>query len=105
MTRQMTTDLSSCVDDRLPEFPWEDVTHLSEQGPSYGRYDYVGPNVTDFTAPLNSHIQALSLRMGTNCGEPNTETAVLTILESTSQRGETYQERPLRVEVYPAGKN
>ena len=100
-TRKMTTDLSSCVDDGLPEFPWDDFSDfwpedfktaivelgtgtdaigrenncpinqcsklvpqvdtplsppLCEQGPSYGRYDYVGPNVTDFTVPVNSHI-------------------------------------------------
>ena len=72
---------------------------LSEQGPTHGRYDYTGPNVTDFTAPLNSHIQRISVRFGANCGEPNAavyrdcivcgrcyeqirETAVLTHLET-----------------------
>ena len=86
-SRQMTTDISGCVDDGLPdsedlwsgEFPPVDVElgtgsngfgqanncsirqcsnlvpfvdtplspPLNEQCPSYGRYDYAGPNVTD----------------------------------------------------------
>ena len=37
---------------------------LSERGPTRGRYDYTGPNVTGFTAPLNSHIQGISVRFG-----------------------------------------
>ena len=78
---------------------------LNEQGSSYGRYDYARPNVTDFGAPLNSNIQRIGVRIGSNCGEPNVavygecivcvrsyeqirETAVLTYLESTSGRGE-----------------
>ena len=100
--RKMTTDLSTCFDDGLPEFPWDDFVdlwpeefhptkvqletgpkdlgqenncpigqcsnliplvdtslspRLSEQGPSYGRYDYAGPNVMDFIVPLTPHTQ------------------------------------------------
>ena len=166
-TRKMTTDLSSCVDDGLPEFPWDDFSDfwpedfqtaivelgtgpdaigrenncpinqcsklvpqvdtplsppLCEQGPSYSRYDYVGPNVTDFTVPVNSHIQGISVRIGANCGEPNAaaygdcivcgksyeqirETAVLTYLESTSRRGETHYDQQRRRDAYLAGMN
>ena len=95
---------------------------LSERGPNHGRYDYTGPNVTDFTAPLNSHIQGISVRFGANCGEPNAavygecivsgrsfeqicETAVLTYLESTSRRDEPYQERQRRRNAYLEGMN
>ena len=153
--RKMLTDLLSCVDDGLPEFPRDDLVvlwpeefqptkvelgtgpnalgqennchigqcsnlipfldtplspPLNEQGPSYGHYDYAGPNVTNFTAPLTSHIQGISVRIGANCGEANAvvygdcivcgrsyeqirETAVLSYLESTSKRDESYQER------------
>ena len=166
-TRKMTTDLSSCVDDGLPEFPWDDFSDfwpedfetaivelgtgpdaigrenncpinqcsklvpqvdtplsppLFEQGPSYGRYDYAGPNVTDFAVPVNSHIPGISVRMGANCGELNAaaygdcivcgrsyeqirETAVLTYLESTSRRGETHYDQQRRRDAYLAGMN
>ena len=95
---------------------------LCEQGPSYGRYDYAGPNVTDFAVPVNSDIQGISVRMGANCGEPNAaaygdcivcgrsyeqirETAVLTYLESTSRRGETHYDQQRRRDAYLAGMN
>ena len=95
---------------------------LSERGLTHGRYDYTGPNVTDFTAPLNSHIQEISVRFRANCGEPKAaaygecivcgrsyeqirETAVLTYLESTSRRDESYQERQRRRNVYLEGMN
>ena len=165
--RKMTTDPSICVDDALPEFPWNGLVDLwpeefqptkielgtgpnalghenhcpigqcsnliplvdtllsptlSEQGPSYGRYDYAGANVTDFHAPLNSHIQGISVRMGANCGEMNVaiygdcfvcgssyeqirETAVLTYLESTSRRDDSYQERQRPRNAYLEGLN
>ena len=95
---------------------------MSEQGPTHGRYDHTGPNVTDFTAPVNSHIQGISVQFGANCGEPNAavygecivcgrsyeqirETAVLTYLESTSRRNESYQERQRRRNAYFEGMN
>ena len=95
---------------------------LSEQGPTHGRYDYIVQNVTDFTAPLNSHIQGISVRFGANCGDPNAavygecivcgrsyehirETAVLTYLESTSRRDESYQERQRRRNEYLESMN
>ena len=95
---------------------------LSEQGPIYGRYGYAGPNVPDFTAPVNSHNQGISVRIRATCGEPNAavygdcivcgrsyeqirETAVLSYLESTSRRDESYQERQRRRDAYLAGMN
>ena len=95
---------------------------LSERGPTHGRYDYTGPIVTDFTAPLISHIHGLSVRFGANCGGPNAavygecivcgrsyeqsrETAVLTYLESTSRRDESYKERQRRRNAYLEGMN
>ena len=44
---------------------------LSEQGPSNGRYDFAGPNYIEYTAPNISHIQGISRRIATRCGEPN----------------------------------
>ena len=164
---KMTTDLSGCVNDRLPEFPWDDFADLwpedfqptkvelgivpnalgqanncpvsqcpnlvplvntplspplSEQGPSYGRYGYAGPSVTDFAAPVNSQIQGISVRIEANCGEPNApvygdcivsgrsyeqirETAVLTHFESISRRDQSYHERQRRRDAYLAGMN
>ena len=95
---------------------------VSERGPTHGRYDYAGPNISDYTAPLNSHIQGISVRFGANCGEPNAavygecivcgrsyeqsrETAVLTYLESTSRRDESYHERQRRRSAYLEGMN
>ena len=81
---------------------------VHERGPSYS------PNVTGQQLyqplPLSSHIQGISVRMASLCGQPNTarhgdciicgrnyeqikETAVLSYLEATTYRDETYGER------------
>ena len=94
----------------------------SEQGPSHARYDYAGQYNTNFTAPLNAHIQGISVRFGAHCGGPNAavygdcivcgrsyeqirESAVLAYLESISTRNESYQERQRRRNAYLEGMN
>ena len=74
----------------------------------------------DQPIPLISHIQGISVRMAAHCGQPNTaqygdciicgrnyeqikETAVLSYLEATTYRGETYGERLKRRDAYLAG--
>ena len=86
----------------------------SEKSPSHARYDYAAQFDTNFTAPLNSHIQGISVRFAAVygdcivCGrsyERIRETAVLAYLESTSTRDESYQERQRRRNAYLEGMN
>ena len=95
---------------------------LSEQGPSHARHDYSCQYNTNSSAPLNAHIQGISVRFGSHCGGPNAaiygycivcgrsyeqirETAVLAYLESTSTRDESYQEWQRRRNAYLEGIN
>ena len=74
----------------------------------------------DQPIPLSSRIQGISVRMAAHCGQPNTtqygdciicgrnyeqikETSVLSYLEATTYRGETYGERLRRRDAYLAG--
>ena len=128
---RLTGNISGCVDNGLPEFPWEDLEDLwsgefppanvelgtgrngfgranncpisqcsnlvpfvdipltpplNQQGPSYGRYDYAGPNVTDFAAPINCHIQGIMVRTRSNCGQTLHYMAIVSSVDVLTSR-------------------
>ena len=91
-----------------------------ESGPIYNNCDYT--TITQPQMPLqpNSHIQGLSVRIASQCGQPNQaqygdcivcgriyeqikETAVLGYLESTTYRGESYNDQQRRRDAFLAG--
>ena len=91
-----------------------------ERGPTYGPSGNNLPPQLNQPLPLSSHIQGISVRMVSHCGQPNSaiygdcivsgrsyeqikETAVLDFLESKTYRGETYADRLRRRAAYLAG--
>ena len=91
-----------------------------ERGPIYSNCDYTMPMQTRTPLQPNSHIQGLSVRIASQGGLPNQapygdcivcgksyeqikETAVLGYLESTTHRGESYNEQQRRRDASLAG--
>ena len=88
-----------------------------ERGPTFSPRDNGIPPQSCQQLPLSSHIPAISVRMASYCGQPNTalfgdgivcgqsyeeikETAVLDYLENTTYLGQAYGERLKSREVY-----
>ena len=91
-----------------------------ERGPTYNYCDYTTSEQPPMPLQPNSHIQGLSVRIASQCGQPNqalygdcivcrrsyeqiNETAVLGYLESTTYRGESYNDQQRRRDAYLAG--
>ena len=91
-----------------------------ERGPIYNNREYTPTTQSQMPLQPNSHIQGLSVRIASQCGQPNQaqygdcivcgrsyeqikETAVLGYLESTTYRGESYDNRQRRRDAYLAG--
>ena len=91
-----------------------------ERGPIYNYCDYTTTTQPQMPLQPNSHIQGLSVRIASQCGQPNQahygdcivcgrsyeqikETAVLRYLESTTYRGESYSDQQRRRDAYLAG--
>ena len=91
-----------------------------ERGPIYNNCDYTTTTQPPMPLQPNSHIQGLSVRIASQCGQPNQaqygdcifcgrsyeqikETAVLGYLESTTYLGENYNGQQRRRDAYLAG--
>ena len=62
-TRKMTTDLSSCVDDGLPEFPWDDFSDFWPEDFKKAIVELgTGPGAIGRTIVQSTSAQNLSLR-------------------------------------------
>ena len=92
----------------------------SEWGPAYSTFGYTTPDQLHQQPQPNAHIQGISVKISSQCGQPNQaqyedcnvcgrgyerikETAVSGYFESTTYRGESYDERQRQRIAYLPG--